>query len=142
MSIWKREFTLNDLNNNTVGSAVAHLGIEFTAVGEDFLEAKMPVNERTMQPWGILHGGISAALAETVGSAAGYLCTEGEQGIVGSEINASHLRPAPKGSVVTARATAVKVGRTLQVWNIEIKDQEGKLCCVSRLTNTVLQPNE
>lgn len=142
MSIWKREFTLNDLNNNTVGSAVAHLGIEFTAVGEDFLEAKMPVNERTMQPWGILHGGISAALAETVGSAAGYLCTEGEQGIVGSEINASHLRPAPKGSVVTARATAVKVGRTLQVWNIEIKDQDGKLCCISRLTNTVLQPNE
>lgn len=142
MSIWKREFTLNDLNNNTVGSAVAHLGIEFSTVGEDFLEAKMPVNERTMQPWGILHGGISAALAETVGSAAGYLCTEGEQGIVGSEINASHLRPAPKGSVVTARATAVKVGRTLQVWNIEIKDQDGKLCCVSRLTNTVLQPNE
>lgn len=142
MSIWKREFTLNDLNNNTVGSAVAHLGIEFTAVGEDFLEAKMPVNERTMQPWGILHGGISAALAETVGSAAGYLCTEGEQGIVGSEINASHLRPAPKGAVVTARATAVKVGRTLQVWNIEIKDQDSKLCCVSRLTNTVLQPNE
>ncbi|MDO4430388.1 MAG: hotdog fold thioesterase [Lonepinella koalarum] len=142
MPIWKREFTLEDLNINSQGCAVAHLGIKFSAVGEDFLEAQMPVNERTMQPWGILHGGISAALAETVGSAAGYLCTEGEQAIVGSEINASHLRPVPKGAVVTAKAIAVKVGRTQQVWYIEIKDQDGKLCCVSRLTNTVIQPNE
>lgn len=142
MAIWKREFTLDDLNINSKGCAVSNLGIEFTRVGEDFLEAEMPVDERTMQPWGILHGGISAALAETVGSAAGYLCTEGEQSIVGSEINASHLRPAPKGSVVTARATAIKVGRTLQVWQIEIQDQEGKLCCLARLTNTVIHPYE
>lgn len=142
MSIWKREFRLEDLNNGSKGSAVEHLGIQFTAFGDDWLEATMPVNEKTMQPWGLLHGGISAALAETVGSGAGYLCTEGEQIIVGSEINASHLRPAFKGTQVTARATAVKLGRTLQIWQIDIRNAEDKLCCVSRLTVSVINPNE
>ncbi|MCK3658873.1 esterase [Pasteurellaceae bacterium Pebbles2] len=141
-AIWTRPFTLDELNEACLGSAVAHLGIQFSAFGDDWLEATMKVNEKTMQPVGILHGGVSAALAETVGSAAGYMCTTGVQQIVGAEINASHLRPAFKGSQVTARATAVKLGRTLQIWQIDIYNAEGKLCCVSRLTTSVINPNE
>ncbi|WP_386685794.1 hotdog fold thioesterase [Lonepinella sp. MS14437] len=142
MNIWKREFTLDDLNQACHDCAVHHLGIEFSAKGDDWLEATMPINEKTMQPVGILHGGISAALAETVGSAAGHCCTEGTQAVVGAEINASHLRPVYKGSVVTARATAVKIGRTLHIWHIDIRNEENKLCCVSRLTLSVINTNE
>ncbi|WP_439294895.1 hotdog fold thioesterase [Lonepinella sp. BR2882] len=138
MNIWKREFTLVDLNQACHDCAVHHLGIEFSAKGDDWLEATMPVNEKTMQPVGILHGGISAALAETVGSAAGHCCTEGTQAVVGAEINASHLRPVYKGETVTARATAVKIGRTLHIWQIDIRNEEHKLCCVSRLTLSVI----
>lgn len=142
MSIWKREFSLEDLNQGCKNCAIEHLGIEFTGKGDDWLEATMPVNEKTMQPVGILHGGVSAALAETVGSLAGYCCTEEGQIVVGAEINASHLRPAKKGGFVIGKAYPCKIGRTLQVWQIDIRDQDDKLCCVSRLTLSVINHNE
>lgn len=115
---------------------VASLGIEFTALGEDFVEARMPVDERTMQPMGLLHGGASAALAETLGGAGAYLSVEEGTICVGLEINANHVRPAGRGWVV-GRATALHIGKTTQVWQITIRDAAENLVCVSRLTVAV-----
>jgi 1,4-dihydroxy-2-naphthoyl-CoA hydrolase len=114
------------------------LGIEFTAIGDTYLEARMPVDERTMQPMGSLHGGASAALAETVGNAAAYLCVEEGVLCVGLEINANHIRPVGRGWV-TARATNLHLGRTTQVWEIKILDEKGQLVCVARLTVAVIK---
>mgnify|MGYP002732311249 CR=1 FL=1 len=126
---------VNALSRNSV---IAHLGIEFTAVGEDWLEATMPVDARTHQPYGLLHGGASVVLAETLGSTAGNLCVDPEsQMCVGLEINANHLRGERSG-VVTGRATAVHVGRSTQVWDILITNAAGKKVCVSRLTLAVV----
>ncbi|ABR74915.1 esterase [Actinobacillus succinogenes] len=138
MRIWKKLFTLEQLNRLSRNCAVSHLGIRFTAFGDDWLEAAMPVDRRTTQPFGLLHGGISAALAETVGSMAGWLCADDNQTAAGIEINASHLRPVKSGEI-TARATPVRLGQTLQVWDIHLRDQQDKLCCVSRLTLSVVQ---
>lgn len=99
MKIWKKTFTLEQLNQFNAQCAVGHLGIQFTAQGEDWLEATMPVDHRTTQPMGFLHGGISAALAETVGSMAGFCCVEENQAVVGLDINASHLRPVREGAL-------------------------------------------
>lgn len=137
MKIWKKEFTPEVLNTLSKDCAVAHLGIQFSAFGDNWLEATMPIDHRTKQPWGILHGGISAALAETVGSAGSVLCVEENQRIVGLEINANHLRPVSEG-FVTARATPIQLGRKIHVWQVDIRNQEDKLCCVSRLTLSVL----
>ncbi len=115
---------------------VASLGIEFTALGEDFVEARMPVDERTMQPMGLLHGGASAALAETLGGAGAYLSVEEGTICVGLEINANHVRPAGRGWVV-GRATPLHIGKTTQVWQITIRDAAENLVCVSRLTVAV-----
>lgn len=135
--IWKKEFTLEGLNN-TQNNMVKHLGIEFTGSGNDYLEASMPVDERTVQPFGVLHGGASVVLAETIGSMAGYLCLEDvKQTTVGQEINANHLRAVRKG-IVTGRAKAVHLGRQSQVWSIEIKNEAGKLVAISRLTLAVI----
>ncbi|QLB13223.1 uncharacterized protein (TIGR00369 family) [Bisgaardia hudsonensis] len=137
MKIWKKHYTLQQMNELGKSCAVAHLGINFSQQGDDWLEATMPVDHRTTQPMGLLHGGISTALAETVASMAGFCCVAENQFVVGSEINASHLRPVKAGSV-TARAYPIRLGKTTQVWQIDIKDQQDKLCCCSRLTLLIM----
>ncbi len=138
MSIWFREFTLEEIRKIERGTMVEHLGIEFTQVGPDFVEARMPVDGRTVQPDRILHGGASVALAETLGSVGGTMCIDRERfQIVGQEINANHLRPAIQGHV-HGRASPIHLGRRSQVWNIEIRDDAGKLVCVSRITIAVI----
>lgn len=136
--IWKKEFTLESINK-TKKNMVKHLGIVFSAIGANYLEATMPVDERTHQPYGILHGGASVVLAETLGSLAGYLCLEDSKYIVvGQEINANHIRSVKNG-FVTGKATPVHLGRSSQVWSIEIKNEDGKLVAISRLTLAVVQ---
>lgn len=117
--------------NDTLGN---HLGMEFTAVGPDFLEATLPVDKRTRQPYGLLHGGASAALAETLGSVASALVVDHSKYLtLGIEINANHLRSVRSGKV-TGRCTPIHLGNTLHVWNISIMDERQRLICVSRLT--------
>lgn len=135
--IWRRETNLGALNSMSAGNMVEHLGIVFTRLDANELEATMPVDNRTRQPFGLLHGGASVVLAETLGSVAGYLCTEGEQRVVGLEVNANHLRSAREG-LVHGVCRAVHVGRRHQVWAIEISDEQGRLCCTSRLTTAVV----
>ncbi|MFP2505372.1 1,4-dihydroxy-2-naphthoyl-CoA hydrolase [Enterobacteriaceae bacterium RIT711] len=135
--IWRREVNLDALNKMGTDNMVEHVGIVFTRITETELEATMPVDNRTRQPFGLLHGGASVVLAETLGSVAGYLCTDGEQKIVGLEVNANHLRSAREG-IVRGVCTAVHVGRRHQVWQIEISDEQGRLCCTSRLTTAVV----
>lgn len=116
-----------------------HIGIEFTEIGPDYLEATMPVDERTRQPFGLLHGGASVVLAETLGSVAAMLCIEGnEQAPVGVEINANHLNSVQSG-LVTGRCTPIKVGRRLQVWQIKIRDEQDRPVCVSRITIAIVE---
>lgn len=138
MKLWKRQTTLEQLNRSSEGCMVSHVGIEFTQLGEDYLEATMPVDQRTTQPFGLLHGGASVVLAESMGSMAGYLCTEGEQKVVGVEINANHLRAVFEGQV-RGVCRALHAGRRNQVWQIEIFDARDKLCCISRLTTAVIE---
>ena len=135
--IWQKNFTLENLNQLCSNNAVSHLGIEISAFGEDWIEATMPVDHRTMQPFGVLHGGVSVALAETIGSLAGSLCLEEGKTAVGLDIHANHLRPVRSGQV-TARATPLNLGKNIQVWQIDIRTEENKLCCVSRLTLSVI----
>lgn len=135
--IWRRRPAIEELQASRQRTLVSHLGIEFTALADDWLEARMPVDERTRQPLGLLHGGASVALAETVGSVAAYLCVEEGKKCVGLEINANHIRPAREGWV-TGRATPLHLGRTTQVWEIRIRDDHGHLVCVSRLTMAIL----
>lgn len=137
MALWKRDAMLDDLNQRSKGTLVEHLGIVFTALEEESLSASMPVDARTRQPFGLLHGGASAALAETLGSMAGYLCTEGDDFIVGLEINANHVRAARDG-VVTGVCRAIHVGRRHQVWQVDIFDAAQRLCCTARLTTSVM----
>ncbi len=130
--------SLDELNRLSRGTLIEHLGIVFTAAGDDWLQATMPVDERTRQPYGLLHGGASVVLAETLGSSAGNLCVDtASQVCVGLEINANHLRAARSG-VVTGTARALHVGRTTQVWEIRIDNDAGKPVCVSRLTLAVV----
>lgn len=115
-----------------------HLGIEFVDCGDDWISARMPVDARTHQPFGRLHGGASVALAETVGSVAASYCIDRSTSVaVGMEINANHIRPAYSGWVI-ATATPESLGRTTQVWSIRILDEAGKLVCISRLTVAVI----
>ena len=138
MSLWKKPTTLALITASSANTAVSHLGIEFTEVGDDFLRARVPVDERTRQPFGLLHGGVSVVLAETLGSiGAFYASPEGHRG-VGLDINANHLRAATSGWV-TGTARPVHVGRTTQVWQIDIANEAGDLVCVSRITMAVLK---
>ena len=126
---------INTFQNNTMTEKI---GIEITDFGDDFICGRMPVDHRTVQPFGLLHGGASATLAETLGSIAGGLKVDRElQTVVGVEINCNHLRSAKDGWVY-GKATPVKIGRKIQVWNIEIKNDDEKLVCVSRLTLAVV----
>jgi len=135
---FRQPIDLAAINAHARNSLVAHLGIELTEVGDDWLRGTMPVDARTHQPFGILHGGASVALAETLGSMAGNLTVDtSKEMVVGLEINANHLRAVREG-VVTGTARALHVGRTTQVWEIRIENEQGKLVCVSRITLAVV----
>lgn len=136
MQLWKKHFTIAELNQMLANSASDFLGIKITEQKENALIATMPLTPKTTQPFGALHGGISAALAETLGSLAGYLAVEDGKAVVGIEINASHLRAvlAKQYDYVQATASPLRIGNRLQVWQIDICDPAGKLCCSSRLT--------
>ena len=139
MHIWKKPVSVEELTAIHKDTAAAHLGIEFLEVGDDFIRARVPVNTRTRQPYGLLHGGVSVVLAETLGSCgAAYSCPEGFRA-VGLDINANHLRGATSGWV-TGVTRPVHIGRTTQVWQIELSNDAGELTCVSRITMAVLQP--
>jgi 1,4-dihydroxy-2-naphthoyl-CoA hydrolase len=139
MSIWRVSPTPEELTARGRGSMPGNLGIRFTEVGPDFLRATMPVDERTRQPFGLLHGGASVTLAETVGSIASMLCVDTERYMcVGQEINANHLRGVASGSV-TASARPFHLGNRSHVWHIEIRDERDSLVCVSRLTMAVVE---
>lgn len=136
-SPFRRAITPEALNALSRGTAMEPLGIVFTEVGPDYLRGTMPVNARTRQPYGLLHGGASVLLAETLGSTAGGLCVEEGQGVVGIEINANHLAGVREG-LVTGTTRPLHVGRSTQVWEIRIEDERGRLACISRLTLAVI----
>ena len=139
MRVWQQPVSVAELTRISLDTAVSHLGIEFLEVGDDFITARVPVDARTRQPFGLLHGGVSVVLAETLGSvAANYACAKGHQA-VGLDINANHLRGVTNGWV-TGTARAVHIGRTTQVWQIDMVNDAGEPTCVSRITMAVLAP--
>lgn len=139
MSIWMNAPTLEQLNKGSMNTMVSHLGIEITELGVDFISAKMPVDNRTVQPMRLLHGGASVVLAETLGSIAGNLCVDNQtKAVVGLEINANHIRGAKEGETVFGTARPKHIGRATQVWEIEIVNENDKLVCTSRLTLAVI----
>lgn len=138
MAIWKQQLSTEQIRHITDNTLVRHLGIEITEVGDDYLKASMPVDHRTHQPMGILHGGASVALAETLGSLGAQMCAEPGFYVVGLEINANHIRGVRQGTVYGV-ATPIHVGRSTQVWNIRIADEQDKTVCISRLTMSVLK---
>jgi len=141
MSIWFRPLTLEDAlrSYGGRGDLAHHLGIALTEIGPDYLRGTLPVDERTRQPFGLLHGGASDALAETLGSVAANFCVDTQRFYcVGQEINANHVRSARSGHV-TGTARPVHLGNRSQVWDIRIEDTQGRLTCVSRLTMSVIE---
>ncbi len=131
--------SLDHLNQSRQETMLHHLGIVFTAIGEDYLEATMPVDHRTKQPMGLLHGGASVALAETLGSLAASLTLDlSRQTCVGLEINANHVRAVKEGNV-KGIAKPVHIGKSTQIWEIKIYDASEKLCCISRITMAILE---
>jgi 1,4-dihydroxy-2-naphthoyl-CoA hydrolase len=137
MNIWKKPINVDELARIHERTAVEHLGMEFLEVGDDFIKARIPVNEHTRQPYGLLHGGVSVVLAETLGSCgAFYACPEGFRA-VGLDINANHLRGATSGWV-TGITRPVHIGRSTQVWQIDMFNDAGEITCASRITMAVL----
>jgi len=136
-SIFRSGLQLAALNALSRDTAIGALGIEFVDIGDDHLVATMPVDARTVQPYGLLHGGASVLLAETLGSSAGNMCVAEGQRCVGLEINANHLRAVREGRV-TGTARPLHIGRSTQVWEIRIEDARGRLACISRLTLAVV----
>jgi 1,4-dihydroxy-2-naphthoyl-CoA hydrolase len=138
MSIWRIQTSVEQLREHSRETLADTIGIRVTEIGPDFLRATMPVNPRTHQPMGVLHGGASVALAETVGSLAATLCVDQKlYACLGQEINANHLRPVSSG-IVTATARPYHIGKRSHVWHIEIRDEQERLVCVSRLTIAVV----
>lgn len=137
MSIWKRQPDLASINGWSENTLMRAIDIRITEVGEDFLRGTMPVDARTHQPYGILHGGASVALAETLGSTAAMLCCDEGMATVGLEINANHLR-AVRDGIVTGTARPLHIGRSTQVWEIRIENGDGELICIARLTMAVV----
>lgn len=138
MSLWKQPTDLARLNGWSANTMMETLGIRITAVGDDWLTGSMPVDSRTHQPYGLLHGGASVALAETLGSTAAMLTLDPEKELaVGLDINANHVRGVRSGTV-TGTAKALHIGRTTQVWEIRIENEEGALVCISRITMAVI----
>ena len=140
-AIWKQPVSVASLTEINVNTAVAHLGIEFIEVGDDFISARAPVDTRTRQPYGILHGGISVVLAETLGSCGAAFASPVGYRAVGLDINANHIRSVTDGWV-TGVARPIHVGRTTHVWQIEMTNATGQLTCVSRLTMAILAPDK
>jgi len=139
MNIWRSLSAVAELNSGRPGTLIEHLGIEFTEIGDDYIRATMPVDPRTRQPYGLLHGGASVALAETLGSMGAAMCVDSkEYQCVGQEINANHVRAARTG-LVTGTARPVHLGGRTHVWGIEIVNEAGKLVCISRLTVAVIR---
>lgn len=137
MRIWKQRADLETMNAWSRRTLMHALDIRITELGDDYLRGTMPVEDRTRQPYGILHGGASVALAETLGSTAAMLCCEDGRAAVGLEINANHLRAVREGTV-TGTARPIHVGRSTQVWEIRIENDAGDLTCISRLTMAVV----
>lgn len=138
MSIWFAEPSLAAVNALSQNTLIEHLAIEITAIGDDFITAKMPVDRRTVQPFGLLHGGASVVLSETLGSIAAMLCVNSAEKVcVGLEINANHIRAARSGYVV-GTVRPVHVGNSTQIWQTHIVDEQERLVCISRLTVAVL----
>lgn len=139
MRIWQKPISVEILTANTRNGADEHLGIEFVEVGDDYIVGRVPVDERTRQPYGLLHGGVSVVLAETLGSCgAAFSCPPGYRA-VGLDINANHLRGVSSGWV-TGTARSVHRGRTTHVWQIELRDEAGNMTCISRITMAILAP--
>jgi uncharacterized protein (TIGR00369 family) len=137
MRIWKQDISIKALQAVSANTAVSHLGIEFTEIGDDYLSARIAVNRQTCQPYGLLHGGVSVVLAETLGSCgAAFTVPEGTR-VVGLDVNANHLRGVSEGWV-TGVARPVHLGRSTQVWQIELHDEAQRKVCVARLTMAVL----
>lgn len=136
--IWKHVPTIDSLTNRAAGTMSMHLGIEFLEITDHSIIAKMPVNEKTKQPMGAMHGGASVALAETLGSIAAIHCVDqSEKTIVGLEINANHIKSVRSGWVI-GEVKPIHIGKSTQVWQIEIRNEENALICISRLTVAVL----
>jgi 1,4-dihydroxy-2-naphthoyl-CoA hydrolase len=139
MTIWKSKRTAEELNSGGEGTLIEHLGMRFTEIGDDFVSGTMPVDARTKQPYGLLHGGASVALAETLGSMGATMCVDAKEFLcVGQEINANHVRAARTGQV-TGTARPVHIGGRTQVWTIDIRDDAGNLVCTSRLTIAIIR---
>ena len=133
---------IDRIHSRSTSTMVENLGIEIIDVGQNFISGKMPVDERTKQPFGLLHGGASVALAETLGSiGAGMQIDHSSQSVVGIEINANHLKSMKSGWVF-GTATAIRIGRKIQVWEIDIKDKNDNYVCKSRLTLAVIEKND
>lgn len=141
MRIWKKIVSLEALNGQTKNTMAETLNMRFEDIGDNYLKVSMPVNSKIHQPYGLLHGGASAALAETAGSVASWLCIDEEQICVGMEINCNHIK-GKKSGMVTATAKPLHLGTTSHVWDIRITDEYEKLICVSRLTVAVLKSRE
>jgi 1,4-dihydroxy-2-naphthoyl-CoA hydrolase len=138
MRIWKQDIDLASLNSWSTNTLMEAIGIQITAMGDDWLQGTMPVDRRTHQPYGLLHGGASVALAETLGSTAAMLTLDSaKERAVGLDINANHVRGVLSGTV-TGTARPLHLGRSTQVWEIRIEDENGKLVCISRLTMAVV----
>lgn len=138
MAVFTSAVTLEKLNALSANTMVAHLGIEYTRIGDDFLEARMPVDHRTQQPLGLLHGGASVTLAETLGSVAATCCVNTTvQYCVGLEINANHIKSVREG-FVTGTARPIHIGKRTQLWEIRIVNEKQELVCISRITLAVL----
>jgi 1,4-dihydroxy-2-naphthoyl-CoA hydrolase len=136
--IWSREYSVEELNGRPKGHIGDLIGIEFTEIGTDFISARMPVNEKTHQPYGILHGGASVVLAESLGSVASNMIIDSEKYIgVGLEVNANHLRPVKSG-FVTGICRPIHIGGKTHVWDIKLFDDRGKMNCISRLTVAII----
>jgi 1,4-dihydroxy-2-naphthoyl-CoA hydrolase len=138
MRIWKQDIDIASLNGWSANTLMEAIGIQMTAMGDDWLQGTMPVDRRTHQPYGLLHGGASVALAETLGSTAAMLTLDpAKERAVGLDINANHVRGVLSGTV-TGTARPLHLGRSTQVWEIRIEDESGKLVCISRLTMAVV----
>jgi len=138
MRIWKRAMSVEEISTSNKDTAASHLGIEFLEVGDDFIRGRVPVDARTRQPFGLLHGGVSVMLAETLGSVAAQLCCGEGLLAVGLDINANHLRGVTHGWV-TGTARPIHIGRKTHVWQIDLTNEDGEPTCVSRITVAIVE---
>ncbi len=136
--LWFKEYTVEALQEYSKNTILEHLGIELTKIGEDYLEGRMPVNEKTHRPGGILHGGASVVLAESLGSLAAWMCVDPEKyDTVGMEVNANHVRSVHNGCVY-GKTTPLHIGRRTHIWEMILTNEQGKLVCISRITMAVV----